>query len=58
MIEPNINDYSIEPDIEIAEHKAHQKYPNVWLVTFRLNEYPNVWLVTFRLNETDTCGRI
>ncbi|BAZ51708.1 hypothetical protein NIES4103_43660 [Nostoc sp. NIES-4103] len=44
-IEPNSGDYFIDPDIELAEQKARQKYPNGWVVTFRLNE-------------TGTCGRI
>ncbi|MBD2498473.1 hypothetical protein [Nostoc sp. FACHB-280] len=45
VIEPNSGDYFIDPDIEIAEQKARQKYPTGWLVTFRLNE-------------TGACGRI
>jgi hypothetical protein len=44
-IEPNSGDYFIDPNIEVAEKKARQKYPSGWVVTFRLNE-------------TGTCGRI
>ncbi|MFM7405705.1 MAG: hypothetical protein ACKO3K_03285 [Cuspidothrix sp.] len=45
VIEPNSGDYFIDVDIEIAEEKAREKYPNGWLVTFRINE-------------TGVCGRI
>jgi hypothetical protein len=38
VIEPNSGDYFIDPDIEIAEQKARQKYTNGWIVTFRLNQ--------------------
>lgn len=38
IIEPNSGDYFIDPDEQVAEQKARQKYPNGWLVTFRLNE--------------------
>lgn len=44
-IELNSGDYFINPDIEVAEKKAREKYPTGWLVTYRLNE-------------TGTCGRI
>lgn len=37
-IEPNSGDYFVDPDIEIAEQKARQKYPTGWIATFRLNE--------------------
>jgi len=45
VIEPNSGDYFIDPDENMADKKARQKYPTGWLVTFRLNE-------------TGTCGRI
>ncbi len=45
IIEPNSGDYFIDPDEQVAEQKARQKYPSGWLVTFRLNE-------------TGACGRI
>ena len=38
IIEPNSGDYFIDPDEQVAEQKARQKYPSGWLVTFRLNE--------------------
>ncbi|MFM7407125.1 MAG: hypothetical protein ACKO3K_10795 [Cuspidothrix sp.] len=38
VIEPNSGDYFIDVDIEIAEKKARQKYPNGWIITFRINE--------------------
>lgn len=38
IIEPNSGDYFIDPDEQIAEKKAREKYPSGWLVTFRLNE--------------------
>ena len=38
VIEPNSGDYFIDSDIEIAEKKARQKYPNGWIITFRINE--------------------
>jgi hypothetical protein len=38
VIEPNSGDYFIDPDIEIAEQKAREKYLTGWLVTFHLNE--------------------
>jgi hypothetical protein len=45
LIEPNSGDYFIDPDEDVADKKAREKYPTGWLVTFRLNE-------------TGTCGRI
>ncbi len=45
IIEPNSGDYFIDPDEEVADKKARQKYPSGWLVTFRLNR-------------TGTCGKI
>ena len=45
IIEPNSGDYFIDPNEEVADEKARQKYPSGWLVTFRINE-------------TGTCGTI
>ncbi|HAG81607.1 MAG TPA: hypothetical protein DCL61_10660 [Cyanobacteria bacterium UBA12227] len=45
IIEPNSGDYFIDPDEDIADQKARQKYPSGWLVTFRINE-------------TGACGKI
>ena len=45
LIEPNSGDYFIDASLEIAEQKARQKYPEDWLITFRLNE-------------TGACGKI
>ena len=38
IIEPNSDDYFIDPDEDVAEQKARQQYPSGWLVTFRVNE--------------------
>jgi hypothetical protein len=45
VIEPNSGDYFIDVDESGAEKKAREKYPQGWLVTFRINE-------------TGVCGRI
>ncbi|WP_353929403.1 hypothetical protein WJM97_13890 [Okeanomitos corallinicola TIOX110] len=45
VIEPNSGDYFIDVDESEAEKKAREKYPQGWLVTFRINE-------------TGACGRI
>ena len=44
-IEPESEDYFIDPDEELADQKARQKHPNAMLGVFRLNE-------------TGACGRI
>ncbi|MCL1470807.1 hypothetical protein [Argonema antarcticum] len=38
IIEPTSGDYFIDPDEEVANQKARQKYSSGWLVTFRINE--------------------
>ena len=38
IIEQNSGDYFFDASEEIAEQKARQKYPDAWLVTFRINE--------------------
>lgn len=38
VIEPDSEDYFIDPNDEVAAQKARQRYPNKELVTFRLNE--------------------
>ncbi|WP_204103165.1 MULTISPECIES: hypothetical protein [Spirulina sp. CCY15215] len=45
IVEPNSGDYFIDVDEENAVEKARQKYPESWLVTFKINE-------------TGACGRI
>ncbi|MBC5797248.1 MAG: hypothetical protein ACKO9I_07310 [Sphaerospermopsis kisseleviana] len=45
VIEPNSGDYFIDVEESGSEKKAREKYPQGWLVTFRINE-------------TGACGRI
>ncbi len=45
VIEPDSEDYFIDPDEEVAAQKARQKHPDKELGMFRLNE-------------TGACGRI
>lgn len=45
VIEPDSGDYFTDPDEEIAEQKARQKYPTALLGTFRINR-------------TGACGRL
>ena len=45
VIEPNSGDYFIDVDENFAVKDAREKYPQGWLVTFRVNE-------------TGACGRI
>ncbi|MFM2062912.1 MAG: hypothetical protein RLZZ507_2582 [Cyanobacteriota bacterium] len=44
-IEPNSGEYFINQDAVVAAQKAHEKYPNIKLHVFRINE-------------TGVCGRI
>lgn len=45
VIEPNSGNYFVDVEESGAETKAREKYPQGWLVTFRVNE-------------TGVCGRI
>ncbi|MBZ8183226.1 hypothetical protein [Oscillatoria salina] len=45
VIEPNSGDYFLDLDENIAMEKARQKYANMWMVIFQVNE-------------TGTCGKI
>ncbi|NJM86551.1 MAG: hypothetical protein HC847_04405 [Hydrococcus sp. RU_2_2] len=45
VIEPDSEDYFIDPNDRVAAQKAHQKYPHAIVGIFRLNE-------------TGACGRI